>query len=71
MIGTFLAQRVAPWWAGACAAYLHGLSADRLRDRMGERAMLPSEVAENLREAWNETHGPATSTSPLRRRHGV
>jgi NAD(P)H-hydrate epimerase len=52
IIGTFLAQGVEPWWAAGCAAFLHGLAADRLAERFGERAIFPSEVAAAIPEAW-------------------
>jgi NAD(P)H-hydrate epimerase len=52
IIGTFLAQGIEPWWAAGCAAFLHGLAADRLAERFGERAVFPSEVAAAIPEAW-------------------
>jgi NAD(P)H-hydrate epimerase len=53
VIGTFLAQRIEPWWAAGCGVFLHGWSADRLAARSGLRAIRPLEVVAALGEAWS------------------
>jgi NAD(P)H-hydrate epimerase len=52
IIGTLIAQGLDPWWAAGCGAFLHGASADALADRIGERAITPRMVAEELAAAW-------------------
>lgn len=54
MVGAFLAQGIEPWWAAGAAVFLHGLAADRLAEGLGERSVLPTDVAEVIPEAWAE-----------------
>lgn len=48
MIAAFCAQGVEPWRAAVSGVYLHGLAGDRCAKRYSERAMLPSDLLEEL-----------------------
>jgi ADP-dependent NAD(P)H-hydrate dehydratase / NAD(P)H-hydrate epimerase len=52
MVGGLLAQGLAPSAAARGAAYLHGLAADRLVTRRGQRGLLASELPEELASIW-------------------
>lgn len=49
MLVSLLAQGMPPEQAAKAAVWLHGAAADRCRERLGERYMLPSDVIEELR----------------------
>jgi ADP-dependent NAD(P)H-hydrate dehydratase / NAD(P)H-hydrate epimerase len=49
VVAAFLAQRLAPWEAAACAAYLHGLAGDLAAP--GEFGLLPHELADAVPRA--------------------
>lgn len=57
MIGTFLAQGIAPLWAAGCAVFLHGLAADVAARKRTERAATPLDVIDSLAEAWTGIAG--------------
>jgi len=48
MIGSLLAQGLAPHQAAAVGVFLHGMAADRTAKRLSRTAMLPSDVLEDL-----------------------
>lgn len=48
MIAAFCAQGVEPWRAAVSGAYLHGLVGDRCAAKYSERAMLPTDLLEEL-----------------------
>jgi len=48
MIAALLAGGLAPKDAAACAAFLHGMAADRTALRRSQTAMLPSEILDDL-----------------------
>jgi NAD(P)H-hydrate epimerase len=50
-IGALLARGLSAWDAAAAGAFLHGLSGDLARERVGEEALVASDVAESLGEA--------------------
>jgi NAD(P)H-hydrate epimerase len=52
MIGSFLAQGVDPVTAAILGSYLHGLSADLVASESSSRSLLPSDVSENLGNAF-------------------
>lgn len=52
MIASFAAQGVPPFEAAALGAYLHGLAGDLCARRLGERAMLPTDLIEALPETF-------------------
>lgn len=54
LIVGFLAQGVPPEDAAPAGVFLHGLLADRLRERTGERAMLPRDLLEILPQVLRE-----------------
>jgi ADP-dependent NAD(P)H-hydrate dehydratase / NAD(P)H-hydrate epimerase len=51
-VGGLLAQRLSPSAAARAAAYLHGLAADRLVTRRGQRGLLASDLPEELASIW-------------------
>lgn len=51
MIGTMLAQDLPGYYAAACAAFWHGLSADQCSDEIGPVGYLPTDVADHLPRA--------------------
>ncbi len=59
IIGAFLSQRIDPWWAAGCGVFLHGASADLLREERGVRSIRPTEVAAGLVGAWMKLGIPA------------
>ncbi len=50
--GALLARRIAPASATAAAVYLHGLAGDIAAERVGEEALIASDVIEALGEAF-------------------
>lgn len=48
MIGSLLAQGMAPGDAACCGVYLHGLAGDRAAVRVSRTALLPSDIIEEL-----------------------
>lgn len=48
MIGSFLAQGLEPADAAMCGVYLHGAAGDRAAARLSQRAMLPTDLLEEL-----------------------
>ena len=48
VVVTLLAQGLAPYDAGACAVYWHGLSGDRCQTSVGDQGFLATEVANQL-----------------------
>ena len=50
IIAAFAAQGISPVDACACAVYLHGLAADKTAARLGQYAMLASEITLDLAE---------------------
>ena len=45
---SLLGQGIAPLKAAACAAWLHGASGDRCAEQLGQYAMLPSDMLQQL-----------------------
>ncbi len=54
LLAGFLAQRLPPAEAAACAVHLHGRAGDLAEDRLGARAMLPRDVLDALPEAYRD-----------------
>lgn len=54
MCAAFAAQGVEPYYAAACAVFLHGLAADRTATRRSQYAMLPSELLDDLARIFAE-----------------
>jgi NAD(P)H-hydrate epimerase len=52
ILGAFLARRLAPDVALACAVYLHGAAGDAAARRVGQEALVASDVIEGLPEAF-------------------
>lgn len=52
MIGSFAAQGVSPFEAAVAGVYLHGLAGDICAKKIGERAMLPTDLIEALPAAF-------------------
>jgi NAD(P)H-hydrate epimerase len=52
ILGAFLARGLAPEQAPAAAVYLHGLAGDVAAERVGEEALIASDVIEALGEAF-------------------
>jgi len=50
--GALLARRIPPASAAAAAVYLHGLAGDIAAERVGEEALIASDVVEALGEAF-------------------
>ena len=48
MIASFAAQGMAPRAAAMCAVYLHGRAGDHAAERLGQHAMLPSDLLDDL-----------------------
>ena len=48
MVLSFLGQGMEPVEAAALAVYVHGLTLDRVLDRLGEYGMLPGDLAEEI-----------------------
>ena len=48
MIASFAAQGMAPLDAAMCAVYLHGRAGDHAAERLGQHAMLPSDLLDDL-----------------------
>ncbi len=48
ILGTFLAQGIAPLEAAACAAWLHGKAGDICAEQIGIRGMLPTDMLDVL-----------------------
>ena len=48
MILSLLGQRIAPLEAAACGAWLHGAAGDLAAERLGQYAMLPTDMLEEL-----------------------
>lgn len=48
MIAAFCAQGIKPWQAAVLGVYLHGLAGDRCAKKYSERAMLPTDLLEEL-----------------------
>lgn len=48
MIAGLLGQGIAPLQAAACAAWLHGAAGDRCAEKMGQYAMLPTDMLTEL-----------------------
>lgn len=48
MLAGLLGQKIAPLEATACAAWLHGAAGDRCAEKLGQYAMLPSDVLNEL-----------------------
>ncbi len=54
MIAGLIAQGMAPEEAAPAGVFLHGLLADRLKDELGERAMLPRDFLKTLPKVLKE-----------------
>ena len=54
LIGGLLAQGLSAEDAAVCGVYLHGLIADRLRERTGERGMIAGDLVRKLPEVLRE-----------------
>lgn len=54
MIAGLLAQGLPPEEAAPCGVYLHGLIADKLKPRLGERALIAGDLVDNMHEALRE-----------------
>jgi len=54
MIAGLLAQGLPPEEAAPCGVYLHGLIADRLKPRMGERAQIAGDLIAGMHEVLRE-----------------
>lgn len=52
IIASLLAQGIAPFDAAVTGAYVHGLAGDLCAKRLGERAMLPTDLIEALPAAY-------------------
>ena len=52
MIASFAAQGADPFLAAACGVYLHGAAGDACARRFSQRAMLPSDLIEELPELF-------------------
>lgn len=48
MLVSFLGQKIAPLEAAACAAWLHGAAGDRCAEKLGQYAMLPTDLLQEL-----------------------
>jgi len=48
MIAAFVAQSVEPYFAAICGVYLHGLAGDRCAKQLSQRAMLPTDMIDEL-----------------------
>ena len=48
LIGSLLAQGLAPHLAAACGVYLHGAAADRTAKRLSQYGMLPQDILQDL-----------------------
>ena len=60
IIGSLLAQGLAPLDAASCGVYLHGLAAESITSKRGVIGLLASEVAEALPQVINRiTSKPA------------
>jgi NAD(P)H-hydrate epimerase len=57
MIGGLLGQRLKPEDAAVCGVYLHGLIADRLKERTGERGMIAGDLVRAMPEVLREFEG--------------
>lgn len=54
IIGALLAQGAAPCAAAAAGAWLHGTAGDLCAQRLGQRAMLPTDLIEELPQVFRE-----------------
>jgi len=52
IIGAFLAQGMAPFDAARAGVFMHGLAGDLAREKLGERAMLTTDLIEHLGAAF-------------------
>ena len=52
MIGSLLAQKLAPAEAASAGVFVHGLSGDRMRDQRGEAGLIATDVIEGLGPIW-------------------
>ena len=52
MMGSFLAQGLAPFEAACCGVYFHGLAGDLAAESLGRRYMQPTDLATYLSEAF-------------------
>ena len=52
MAGAFLAQGMQAFEAAVLAVYLHGYAGDRCAERLGQRAMLPTDLVEALPQVF-------------------
>ena len=48
MIGALVAQGMDPYYAAACAVYLHGAAGDRAAARLSQYSLLPGDLIEEL-----------------------
>lgn len=48
MIVSLAGQKIPPFQAAACAAWLHGAAGDRCAERLGQYAMLPTDMLQEL-----------------------
>ena len=51
VISSLIAQGLAPFDAAAVGVYLHGLSGDICRDKLGSYGVMAGDIAENIAEA--------------------
>jgi NAD(P)H-hydrate epimerase len=54
MIAAFAAQSMEPFFAAICGVYLHGLAGDRCAKKLSQRAMLPTDLIDELPELFLE-----------------
>ena len=51
VISSFIAQGIDPFFAAAAGAYIHGLSGDICKDKMGSYGVMSWDIAENIADA--------------------
>jgi len=58
MLGAMLARRLPPAAAMQCAVYLHGLAGDVAAERVGQEALIASDLVAALPEAFARLRAP-------------
>ncbi len=54
LIGSLLAQGAAPGTAALLGVYLHGMAGDKKAEQYGERGLTASDLADGLKQIWND-----------------